>query len=173
MLSNKQIASIYAGYVNKMGEREAYERFMEKYPDHEGELNLLIQGELDLEVDPTLRAGHVDITELMAEPEADEDDELDTTILAEDDYIDEDDDATPVRVTTKEKTVTATTAAPTTKTVTPRGESKQAKALAIYQNATDKSRKNIIAEFKAQLGMTDAGAATYLQNVRKITGIKG
>lgn len=157
MLSNKQIASIYAGYVNKMGEREAYERFMEKYPDHEGELNLLIQGELVLEVDPTLRAGHVDITELMAEPEADGDDELDTTILAEDDHIDED-DATPVRVTTKEKTVT------------PRGESKQSKALAIYTTAVDKSRKNIIALFKAQLGMTDAGAATYLRNVKKLAG---
>lgn len=165
MMTNKQIAAIYNGYIGKMTENEAYERFMEKYPDYEGELNLLIQGELPLDVEPNLRAGHVDITELMAEPEAEEDDELDTSILNGEDCVDPEDDATPV-----EK---AAAPAPAKKDVTPRAKSKQAKAIALYTAAADKSRKNIVALFKSQLGMSDAGAATYLQNVRKITGIKG
>lgn len=171
MMTNKQIASIYNGYLGKMTENEAYERFMEKYPDYEGELNLLILGELPLDVEPELRAGHVDITELMAEPEAEEDDELDTSFPDDEDFVDPEDDATPVRVSAPVEKAAAP--APAKKDVTPRAESKQAKAIALYTAAADKSRKNIVALFKAQLGMTDAGAATYLQNVRKITGIKG
>ena len=50
-------------------------------------------------------------------------------------------------------------------------ESKSAKATAIYKKlmAEGKARKDIINLFKSELNMTDAGASTYYQNIKKST----
>lgn len=50
-------------------------------------------------------------------------------------------------------------------------DSKMSKATAIYKKLTaeGKARKDIINLFKSELNMTDAGASTYYQNVKKAT----
>lgn len=171
MMTNKQITAIYNGLVGKYGEREAYERFLEKHPDAEGELNLLVTEGLP-EEDPSLRQGFTDVEELMALPEADDEEgELDVSLLAGDEMLDDEDTPLPTRATPAKADKPAAAPAPKApKAAAPAADkapSKTEQALAIYTAATDKSRKAIIAAFKAQLAMTDAGAATYLQNIRK------
>ncbi len=188
MMSNKQIASAYNALVNKVGERAAYETFLEKNPDYEDELNQLVQGTLDLTVElPVDRLTSVE--DLMEAP--DDEDGLDVAGLRdalEGDMLDDDEIPVPVRAprVKVEKPAEPVKAAPkAAKPVkTPKAEkvtkkaapavdkqpSKADRALAIYQAAPDKSRKVIIALFIDQLGMTSAGAATYLQNIKKKLG---
>ena len=68
MLNTKQINVIYTGLVEKYGEAEAYDRFLEKYPEYESELTLAAAGELK-DIDPSLRKGFVDVDELMSLPD--------------------------------------------------------------------------------------------------------
>ena len=73
---------------------------------------------------------------------------------------------------TESKTVTVTApaekAVPVEKTM-----SKAQLALQLYNSAEDKTRKIMIGRFQTELGLTKAGAATYLQNIRKKLGLVG
>lgn len=54
---------------------------------------------------------------------------------------------------------------------TPRAESKVAKATAVFCEMSGFSRKMVINRFQNELGLTEKGASTYYQNLRKRAGL--
>ena len=48
-----------------------------------------------------------------------------------------------------------------------KGESKADRAKALYATLEDKTRKNVIAQFVEQIGLTPAAASTYYYNIKK------
>lgn len=48
-----------------------------------------------------------------------------------------------------------------------KAESKMDKAKALYAELEDKTRKNVIAQFVEQIGLTQAAASTYYYNIKK------
>lgn len=48
-----------------------------------------------------------------------------------------------------------------------KSESKMDKAKALYVELEDKTRKNVIAQFVEQIGLTQAAASTYYYNIKK------
>jgi hypothetical protein len=54
---------------------------------------------------------------------------------------------------------------------TPRAESKVAKATQVFCEMQGFSRKMVINRFQAELGLTEKGASTYYQNMRKKAGM--
>ena len=48
-----------------------------------------------------------------------------------------------------------------------RGESKADRAKKLYAELEDKTRKNVIAQFIEQIGLTPAAASTYFYNIKK------
>ena len=48
-----------------------------------------------------------------------------------------------------------------------RGESKADRAKKLYAELEDKTRKNVIAQFVEQIGLTPAAASTYYYNIKK------
>lgn len=155
MMTTNQIKSIFTGYTNKYGEQEAIERFLEKYPDEEGSLELLMTGELELDESMKYTAPEDELPEVEDEAE----------IIAE----------TPVEVKAEEpkaekpkKEKKAKVVKEKTEKVN-KGPSKAELARQIYANAEDKSRKVVTELFIKELGLTAAGASTYYQNCKKAT----
>ena len=179
MMSNKQIRSIYNRYVVHHGEREAYEMFMDEYPDYEGELNLLILGQLeDTPAELEVKAPVIDMIDLVTEA-SDEDDPLDVTGLAEaadpDDEQEDPLDFPCAPAITKPLPPTKKAVEPAKKAVNPTKPvivkvNKTTQAIALYKKAADKSRKAMIELFVKELNMTPAGAATYVSIVKKKVG---
>jgi len=188
MLNTKQINVIYTGLVEKYGEAEAYDRFLEKYPEYESELTLAAAGELK-DIDPSLRKGFVDVDELMSLPEATGELDLDVRGLKDEDGFGNEDDEETTDVEPKPevpaKTPKAEKPAKEPKAKTPKaekpakepkakkepaGDSKAARAEKMYIESTDKSRKTMISMFIQVLGMSNAGASTYYQNIKKKVG---
>jgi len=172
MMSNKQIRSIYNRYVAHHGEREAYEMFMDEYPDYEGELNLLILGQLeDTPAELEVKAPVIDMIDLVTEA-SDEDDPLDVTGLAE--AADPDDEQEDPLDFPCAPAITKPLP-PTKKAVKPAKPvivkvNKTTQAIALYKKAADMSRKAMIELFVKELNMTPAGAATYVSIVKKKVG---
>ena len=48
-----------------------------------------------------------------------------------------------------------------------KGESKADRAKKLYAELEDKTRKNVIAQFVEQIGLTQAAASTYYYNIKK------
>lgn len=150
MMTTNQIKSIFTGYTNKYGEQEAIERFLEKYPDEEGSLELLMTGELELDESMKYTAPEDELPEV--EDEAD--------IIAE----------TAVEVKADEPKAEKPKKEKKAKVVAEKvnkGPSKMDQAKAIYQNLEDKSRKNVCKVLMEQLDMTAAGSSTYAQLLKK------
>jgi hypothetical protein len=75
--------------------------------------------------------------------------------------------------TTVEAAEPAEQTAPTSRVGVTNPNSKAAKALAIFNDMPGKTRKEVMARFQTELGMSDAGAATYYQNIRKKLNLVG
>jgi len=150
MMTTNQIKSIFTGYTNKYGEQEAIERFLEKYPDEEGSLELLMTGELELDESMKYTAPEDELPEV--EDEAEIIVETVTEVKADEPK------AEKPKKEKKAKVVAEKTA---------KGPSKMDQAKAIYQNLEDKSRKNVCKVLMEQLDMTAAGSSTYTQLLKK------
>lgn len=151
MMTTNQIKSIFTGYTNKYGEQEAIERFLEKYPDEEGSLELLMTGELELDESMKYTAPEDELPEVS-------DEEL---VIVQETKVEvkaEEPKAEKPKKEKKAKVVAEKTA---------KGPSKMDQAKAIYQNLEDKSRKNVCKVLMEQLDMTAAGSSTYAQLLKK------
>ena len=178
MLSNKALATIFAKTVETYGVEEAELRMLEKYPEHAGEIAMLISGDFEVDVDHTLRqAAKEDIKDLMKLPEPGLDEELDLSALKSKgiDPADEDLDGEElpkpavVEAPVKQPKVKTPKAPKEDKPAKTGGKSKIALATELYKTMTAASsvRKDIIAAFVGQLGLTANGASTYYQNIKK------
>lgn len=156
MMTTNQIKSIFTGYTNKYGEQEAIERFLEKYPDEEGSLELLMTGELELDESMKYTAPEDELPEVS-------DEELVIVQKTKVEVKAEEPKAEKPKKEKKAKVVKEKTEKVN------KGPSKAELARQIYANAEDKSRKVVTELFIKELGLTAAGASTYYQNCKKAT----
>ena len=77
----------------------------------------------------------------------------------------------PVVIETKAKEVTPVTDVKNVTVEVPNSISKAQQALKMFDDSEDKSRKTMMNRFQTELGLTKAGASTYLQNIRKRRGL--
>lgn len=153
MMNIQTIKATMNGLVSKYGEEEAIERFLEKYPDEEGSLELLMTGELELDESMKYTAPEDELPEV--EDKAEIIAETVTEVKAEEPKAEKPKKEKKAKVV-KEKTEKVN-----------KGPSKAELARQIYANAEDKSRSAVTKIFMEQLGLTAAGSSTYMQNCKK------
>lgn len=154
-MTEKQLKATYNSYVRKYGE-DAIDAFVAKYPESEGDLMMLVNGEFD-EI-AALRAGLADEDYL---PDAEEVPETLAELQAG--QAGQVEQAEPAKAAPK-----APKKPKATKLVKiAKGPSKAERAAVIFAESAGMSRKEIIERFQKELGMTPAGASTYYSNIKK------
>ena len=148
-MNANQIKSMFSGYQNKYGELEAVEKFLEKYPETEGDINLILSGEDEIDESLKYQADPDFLPEVEDEVE-----EVKAETVVETVEVKEE---KPVKAK-KEKVVKE-------KAVKEKVISKAQLAYQMYESADDKTRKTITKRFVDEIGLTIAGANTYYSNV--------
>lgn len=142
------VKALYTNYCGKHTPEVAFEMLVEKYPDIEGDLLAIIDGE-----DNIVESG--------------------LTFQADDNYFDGEVESEPEIIAQPKKKVNVPKIEKVAKkkveksTPPAKVPSKAQLAYEIYANAVDKSRKVMIEIFMKDLGLTSAGSSTYLQNCKK------
>lgn len=141
-MTPSNIKALYTNYCKKHDPEVAFSMLVDKYPDLEGELLAIVDGEDDsLPPEMTFEA-----------PETYFDDKIEPEIVTE----------APKKVNeTKRPKVTKPKAEKST------APSKAQQAYDIYAKAVDQSRKAMMKVFIEQLGLTPNGASTYVANCKK------
>lgn len=173
--------SLYKNYCTKMSEGLAFDTLLEKYPEFEGELYMIRDGETEsvpaemrFQADETFYDDEVNemenqvqvtdpvvatavfntIAETVTEVNEGEAPKVEKTAKKKA-------DKKPTEVKAKKEKVVVEKA--------PKAPSKAEQARVIYAAAEDKSRAAVTKLFVEQLGLTAAGASTYFQNCKKAT----
>lgn len=186
-LSETAMKAVMRNLLKDYSEDDARKMMIEKYPHLEGDIVNLDMNEEDTPdtvknpapvsfepVDDTFdEEAELDVKGLE-DTDLEEEDETDRLIKAVESAIEAaEQPVKPVKVTKTKPAKTETKSAKTaTKSaqVADKGESKAARARDMYANATDKSRKTMIAMYMNELGLSAAAASTYYYSAKAKCG---
>ena len=169
------LKALYKNYCGKYSEGCAFDMLLEKYPEFEGELyairdgeDMSVPAEMKFKADETFYDDEVNEMEMqVSTPEVAT--AVFNTIVETATEVNE--GKAPVIEKTAKKKAEKVVKAPKIKAEKPvkepKGPSKAEQARAIYAAAEDKSRAAVTKLFVEQLGLTAAGASTYFQNCKK------
>lgn len=167
------LTDTFVDFRNRYSNSLAYDLMLDSFPDREDEIDQ-IRDQLD-GVDNTIRANEGNQTELNLDEIEFTDPVTSAAVFGNlvaaatgESAITVPEDAKPKgKRATKVKAEKAPEAVKAVKADTPKKVSKAELARQMYASADDKSRKVITARFVAELGLTTAGANTYLNNIKK------
>ena len=179
-MNMNSLKSLYKNYCGKYSDGLAFEMLLEKYPEYEGELYMirdgedqLVPAEMKFQADETLYDDEVNEMENQVQVTAPEvATAVFNTIVETATEVNEGEAPKIEKISKKkEKKPTEVKAKkePKVKEVKEKVISKAELARQIYANAEDKSRKVVTELFIKELGLTAAGASTYYQNCKKAT----
>ena len=182
-LSETAMKAVMRNLLKDYSEEDARKMMIEKYPHLEGDIVNLDMNEEDT---PYTVKNPVPVSFEAVDDTFDEEAELDVKGLEDTDLEEEDETdrlikavesaieaaEQPAKVAKAAKTAKTAKSVKTTKPVqtADKGESKAARAREMYANATDKSRKTMIALFMAELGLSAAAASTYYYSAKAKCG---
>ena len=150
------LKSLYINYCNKFSEEEAFDKLVDKYPDMIGDLCMIRSGDDEVPSEMKFQADETFFDEEV--------NDIDTEVKLVEPavkHVDEEVNVESVNET-KPKTENKVNGDKKEKAV-----SKSQLAYQMYVEAVDKTRKVMINRFVEELGLTNAGASTYLQNCKK------
>ena len=183
-LSETAMKAVMRNLLKDYSEDDARKMMIEKYPHLEGDIVNLNMNEEDTPytvknpapvsfeaVDDTFdEEAELDV-EGLEDTDIEEDDETDRLIKAVESAIEAaEQPAKPVKVTKTKPAKTSVVKEKSVKLVADKGESKAARAREMYANATDKSRKTMIAMYMNELGLSAAAASTYYYSAKAKCG---
>ena len=150
------LKSLYINYCNKFSEEEAFDKLVDKYPDMIGDLCMIRSGDDEVPSEMKFQADETFFDEEV--------NDIDTEVKLVEPavkHVDEEVNVESVNET-KPKTENKVNVDKKEKAV-----SKSQLAYQMYVEAVDKTRKVMINRFVEELGLTNAGASTYVQNCKK------
>lgn len=156
------LKSLYINYCNKFSEEEAFEKLADKYPEMIGDLCVIRNGEDELPAEMKFQADETFFDEQVID--------LDTEVKIADaeTAVEQVEEEVNVEEAPKvEKAVKESKPKKVNVDKKEKAPSKAERARQIYAAAEDKSRAAITKIFVDQLGLTAAGASTYMQNCKK------
>lgn len=181
-LSETAMKAVMRNLLKDYSEEDARKMMIEKYPHLQGDI---VNLDVKTEDSPYIMKNPAPVSFEAVDDTFDEEAELDVEGLEDVGVEDEADrlikaveavletaeQPAKVAKTTKTKTtktpaVKAEKTAKTAKIVADKGESKAARARDMYINATDKSRKTMIAMYMTELGLSVAAASTYYYSAK-------
>lgn len=153
-MSNTQLLqSMFKHLTLSYSADEAREILIQKYPDAEGDILLITEPETDVGVEAS------DVAETEVEKVGETEPDLLTAVKTK--------TAKPRTAKAAKAKYSTVKSAKAVKTPVAKGPSKVERARELYEAATDKSRKAIIALFGDKLNMSAAMASTYYYNIKK------
>ena len=178
-MNMNSLKSLYKNYCGKYSDGLAFEMLLEKYPEYEGELYMirdgedqLVPAEMKFQADETFYDEEVNEMENQVQVTAPEvATAVFNTIVETATEVNEGEAPKIEKVSKKkEKKPTEVKAKKEPKVKAekaPKAPSKAEQARQIYAAAEDKSRSAVTKLFIEQLGLTAAGSSTYMQNCKK------
>lgn len=165
------LKSLYINYCGKFSEEEAFEKLADKYPEMIGDLCVIRNGEDELPAEMKFQADETFFDEQVIDLDTEvKIVDAETAVEQIDEEVNVEETPKVEKVEKVEKDVKESKPKKEKKVNVDKQEkapSKAELARQIYASATDRSRSAITKVFIEKLGLTAAGASTYMQNCKK------